>query len=163
MNAHALRIAHGIHDWMTSSRFSIATGAGMAAGMVEAESSWTRKAADRPSTPGCPTFSSVMRHIIDTMESKISTSVGPWKFDIRNCVTANDTPDTRIAGQIWIIPGKTAKDQISQNGTSTEKNGSWRQTIAPSLNGSRPVAAARPAIGAPRAPYATGAVLAMRE
>ena len=47
-------------------------------------------------------------------------------------------PQTRIAGHTWRMPRHPAKAQISQNGTSTEKNGSCRPTMAPSRNGSRP-------------------------
>ena len=43
---------------------------------------------------------------------------------------ANDRPVTRMAGQISIMPLRPAKAQISQNGTSTEKKGSWRPIIA---------------------------------
>src|SRR6516225_9147312 len=76
---------------------------------------------------------------------------------------ANDAPDTRTAGQIWIMPRHPAKAQISQNGTINEKNGSWRPTMAPRIYGSYPVTAASPAMGVPSAPYATGAVLAIKE
>src|SRR6267154_67803 len=55
-------------------------------------------------------------------------------------------------GQISFIPLKPAKVQISQNGTISEKNGSWRPTMAPRRNGSRPVTEARPWIGVPSAP-----------
>ena len=41
-------------------------------------------------------------------------------------------PHTAIGGQIAIMPRKPANTQISQNGTITEKNGSWRPIIAPS-------------------------------
>ena len=54
---------------------------------------------------------------------------------------ANDTPHTRIAGQISIMPRNPAKAQISQNGTISEKNGSCRPTMAPRTYGSNPVTA----------------------
>jgi len=62
----------------------------------------------------------------------MSTIQGLMKFEIRNCGTANDTPHTRIAGQIAIMPRQPANAQISQNGTISEKNGNCRPTIAPS-------------------------------
>ena len=62
----------------------------------------------------------------------MSTIHGLTKFEIRYCGIANDTPQTRIAGQICIIPRKPAKAQISQNGTIREKIGNCRPTIAPS-------------------------------
>ena len=52
------------------------------------------------------------------------------KFEIRNCGIAKDTPQTRIAGQICIMPRRPANAQISQNGTSSEKNGNCRPIIA---------------------------------
>src|SRR5947209_7279660 len=61
------------------------------------------------------------------------------------------------------MPFQPAKAQISQNGTINEKKGSCRPTIAPSRNGSMPVTLERPAMGVPRAPYATGAVLAIND
>ena len=71
------------------------------------------------------------------------------------------TPATRIAGQISSILRQPAKAQISQNGTITEKNGSCRPTIIDSSISSSPVTLARVMIGVPRAPKATGAVLAI--
>src|ERR1700735_856130 len=54
-------------------------------------------------------------------------------FEIRNCGIANERPQTRIAGQISNMPRRPAKAQISQNGTSNEKNGNCRPTMAPSV------------------------------
>ena len=65
---------------------------------------------------------------------------------------AKETPATRMAGQISIIRRKPTNAQISQNGTSTEKNGSWRPTIALNACRSRPVTAASTTIGVPNAP-----------
>ena len=62
----------------------------------------------------------------------MSTIHGLTKFEIRNCGTAKETPVTRMAGQISFMPLQPAKAQISQNGTISEKNGSWRPTMAPS-------------------------------
>ena len=59
-----------------------------------------------------------------------STSHGPWKLDMRNCGIAKLSPETRIAGQISIIPLRPAKAQMSQKGTSTEKKGNWRPIMA---------------------------------
>ena len=59
-----------------------------------------------------------------------STSHGPWKLETRNCGIANDTPATRMAGQMATMPRHPANAQISQNGTITEKNGSCRPTMA---------------------------------
>jgi hypothetical protein len=103
------------------------------------------------------------RETSDTMAATTSTSHGPWKFETRNCVTANDKPVTRIAGQISSMAFHPAKAQISQNGTSSEKNGSWRPIIPDSCSRSSPVTADKAMTGVPRAPYATGAVLAIRD
>ncbi|VVO45225.1 hypothetical protein PS710_06601 [Pseudomonas fluorescens] len=82
-------------------------------------------------------------------------------MDTRNCGTAKLTPATRIAGQISSILRQPAKAQISQNGTITEKNGNCRPTIIDSSISSSPVTLARVMIGVPKAPNATGAVLAI--
>src|SRR5512139_2281363 len=82
---------------------------------------------------------------------------------MRNCGIAKLTPVTRIAGQIPLTPFQPEKAQISQNGTSTEKNGSCLPTMADSAISSRPVTLASVMIGVPSAPYATGAVLAIRD
>jgi hypothetical protein len=82
----------------------------------------------------------------------MSTIQGLTKFEMRNCGIAKVTPQTRIAGQIAIMPRHPAKAQISQNGTISEKNGNCRPTIAPRRKGSMPVTLARPAIGVPSAP-----------
>src|SRR5438309_2241601 len=101
-------------------------------GMVPAESSRVRSAGDSHSSLGCQTLRNRTRHAIEIREAPMSTIHGLMKFEIRNCGIANVTPVTRTAGQIWIMPRKPAKVQISQNGTIREKNGSWRPTMAPS-------------------------------
>src|SRR3984957_4776812 len=68
-----------------------------------------------------------------------------------------------MAGQISFLPLQPANAQITQNGTSSEKIGNCRPTIAPRIYGSRPVTEARPWIGVPSAPKATGAVLAISD
>ena len=54
---------------------------------------------------------------------------------------AKVAPVTRIAGQTSIIPLQPAKAQISQNGTSSEKNGSCRPIIPDNSIRSSPVTA----------------------
>ena len=76
---------------------------------------------------------------------------------------AKVTPVTRIAGQMPLTPFHPAKAQMSQNGTSREKKGNCRPTMADKAISSRPVTLARVMIGVPRAPEATGAVLAMSD
>lgn len=93
-----------------------------------------------------------MRQAIEISEAPMSTIHGLIKFEIRNCGTANETPVTRIAGQISFVPLYPANAQTTQNGTITEKKGNCRPTMAPSWKGSMPVTLERPAIGVPRAP-----------
>src|SRR4051794_23217303 len=128
-----------------------------------AESSRLRSAGDVQSSLGDHTLRKSRRHAIEISDAPISTIHGLMKFEIRNCGTANETPVTRIAGQTSFMPFQPANAQISQNGTISEKNGNCRPTIAPSKNGSKPVTLARPAMGVPSAPKATGAVLAISD
>src|SRR5690242_20091093 len=153
---------HGISANQTCAVLAFAA-AGFAGGALAALSSLVRSAGESQSSFGCHTFRKPIRHAIDTSEAPMSTIQGLMKFEIRNCGIANETPVTRIAGQMSFMPLKPAKAQISQNGTISEKNGNCRPTIAPSMNGSSPVTLARPAIGVPRAPKATGAVFAISE
>src|SRR5258708_32408971 len=61
------------------------------------------------------------------------------------------------------MPFQPANAHTTQNGTISENTGNCRPTIAPRIYGSRPVTEARPWIGVPSAPYATGAVLAISD
>src|SRR5947209_19690962 len=119
--------------------------AGFGGGAVPAESSLVRNAGESHSCFGRHTLRKRMRHAIDTSDAPMSTIHGLMKFEIRNCGIANDTPVTRMAGQMSFMPFQPAKAQISQNGTISEKNGRCRPTIAPSRNGSMAVTLARPA------------------
>src|SRR5262245_61398896 len=101
-------------------------------GMVAAESSRVRRAGDVHTTFGRQILRKPMRQAMEMSEAPISTIHGLMKFEMRNCGMANETPHTRIAGHIWTMPRQPANAQISQNGTISEKNGSWRPTIAPS-------------------------------
>ena len=68
-----------------------------------------------------------------------------------------------MAGQTPIIPRHPANAATSQNGTISEKSGSWRPTMPLSARRSRPLTALSAMSGVPSAPNATGAVLAIRE
>src|SRR3954463_8291053 len=123
---------HGIsaaHTWVLLSTAGLT---GLTAGMVEAESSRVRSAGDSHSSAGCHTLRNPIRQAMQMSDAAMSTIHGLMKFDTTNWGTANDTPHTRMAGQIWIMPRQPANAQISQNGTMSEKNGSWRPTMAPS-------------------------------
>src|SRR5204863_1567230 len=66
---------------------------------------------------------------MEQIEATMSTSHGPCRFEIRNCGNANETPAVKAAGHTPSIPRKPAMAQTTQNGTISEKNGSWRPTI----------------------------------
>src|SRR5689334_10926654 len=142
---------HGISEYHTSLVVGFLV-LGFTGATVAAESSLVRSAAESHSSFGCHTLRNRMRQAIEISDAPISTIHGLTKFEIRNCGIANDTPVTRMAGQMSFMPLKPANTQISQNGTISEKNGSCRPTIAPSRKGSIPVTLERPAIGVPSAP-----------
>src|SRR6266481_1275176 len=112
---------------------------------------------------GCQNFKNVASEAIETIAATTSTNHGPWKLDTRNCGIAKHAPATKMAGQISSMPRKPANAHINQNGTISEKNGSWRPTIALNCLRSSPVTPCRPIKGAPKAPNATGAVFAINE
>src|SRR5688500_8624071 len=109
-----LTIRHGTHARMTSARLCAC--ATCAVGPLPSPGNSHTRA-------GCQTFRKNTTAPSDTIDDTTSTSHGPWKFEMRNCGTANDTPETRIAGQTDHIPRTPANAQISQNGTITEKTG----------------------------------------
>ena len=49
---------------------------------------------------GVQNFSSTTSAMMDESDATMSTSIGPTKFETRNCETANATPATSAAGQI---------------------------------------------------------------
>ena len=112
---------------------------------------------------GCQTRRKSTSAAIEAIEATTSTSHGPCRLETRNCSAANGTPAMRIAGQMPSIPRHPANAATSQNGTSTEKNGSCRPTMPLKAWRSRPLTALSAMSGVPSAPNATGAVLAMSE
>ena len=52
------------------------------------------------------------------------------KFDTKNWGTAKAMPVTMVAGQTARMPRHPQNATSSQNGTSTEKNGNCRPTMA---------------------------------
>src|SRR5262245_3221842 len=142
---------HGVRAFQTSERVGCLderTGTGA----VPAEPSCVRSLGEVQMVFGLQILRKPIRQAIEMSEAPMSTIQGLTKFEIRYCGTAKDTPVTRIAGQISFVPFQPANTQISQNGTMSEKNGSWRPTMAPRRYGSRPVTDASPAIGVPSAP-----------
>src|SRR5215470_16358963 len=123
---------HGINEAQTCAWVGFVSAPAGRGGASLAESSWLRSAGDSHNSFGCHTFRNPIRQAIEMSEAPMSTIHGLMKFEIRNCGMANDTPHTRMAGQIAIMPRQPANAQISQNGTMSEKNGSCRPTMAPS-------------------------------
>jgi hypothetical protein len=123
---------HGIRALQSCAWVSGVLSTAFGAVMVAAEISLPRSAGDSQSSLGCQTFRNRIRQPIEISDAPMSTIHGLMKFEITNCGIANDTPVTRMAGQIATIPRKPANAQISQNGTISENNGSCRPTIAPS-------------------------------
>ena len=74
---------------------------------------------------GCQIRKNKVNAAMDVIDAMMSTNQGPCSVETKYCGTAKQTPVTRIAGQIWIIPRKPANAQINQNGMITEKKGSW--------------------------------------
>src|SRR5690349_19965697 len=63
---------------------------------------------------------------IETAALTMSTSQGPCKLLMRNCIAAKVPPAVRHAGQISSMRRQPTCAAISQNGTTSEKIGSWR-------------------------------------
>src|SRR4051812_22811521 len=124
---------HGVSAAQTSARLGGGPAVMGLIGAVPAESSRVRNAGEVHNCFGCQTRRKPIRQAIEISEAPISTIHGLMKFEMRNCGTAKETPQTRIAGQISIMPRQPAKAQISQNGTISEKNGNCRPTIAPRM------------------------------
>ena len=153
-NTSTLRMSHGIQAPRTSRR-EWPCGLSPMGGV------------SRPASPqrsrGCQCRSRRVREAMETTAETTSTSQGPWRFEIRSCGTANEAPATAMAGQIPSVPRSPAKAQTSQKGTTSEKTGSCRPTIALRRSRSSPVTLWRATIGVPSAPKATGAVLAISD
>src|SRR6266404_9521532 len=126
----AQTMIHGASARQTCAVVGSAPGRG-GGGIVPAESSRRRKAGEVHSSAGCQILKKPIRHAMQISEAPISTIHGLTKLEIKNWGTAKDTPQTRIAGQMAIMPRHPAKVQMSQNGTMSEKNGSCRPTMAP--------------------------------
>ena len=90
-----------------------------------------------------------------------STSAAPTKFAMNAWRIANDAPQTRTAGQTPTSPFQPAIVTTIQAGMMREKKGSCRPAIAEIACSSSPVTFDSVMIGVPRAPNATGAVLAI--
>src|SRR3982075_4767587 len=121
---------HGTNDHHIWPRVGAGPGLG-GFGMVAAESSRLRKAGEVQISFGFQTWKKPIRQAMQMSEAPMSTIHGLMKFEIRNCGTAKDTPQTRMAGEIETAPRQPANAQISQNGTMSEKNGRRRPPTGP--------------------------------
>src|SRR5262249_49317163 len=115
---------HGVSAAQTWASVGLVVGAGSGGGTVDAEVSWVRSAGDNHRFAGFHTCRKPIRQAMEMSEAPISTIQGLMKLEITNCGTANDTPVTRMAGQISIMPRQPANAHTTQNGTMSEKNGS---------------------------------------
>src|SRR6266542_5003286 len=111
---HARRSAAFSQAGSDPSRFRVSSASGTA-GEMPAQLSF-----------GLQNFSSTTSATMDETDAIMSTSIGPMRFETRNCGTANATPATSAASQILIMPRKPAIAHTTQNGTMSEKNGSCR-------------------------------------
>ncbi len=111
---------------------------------------------------GCQTLRNRVRQIRLARAEVMSGSSGPMKLEVKYWVTAKLRPATRAAGQVSFTPRRPSIMNTSQNGTNSDSSGSWRPVMAPMWKASMPVTWPATMIGMPRAPKATGAVLAIR-
>ena len=72
---------------------------------------------------GCHLFRNSDKQIKLTKAEVTSGNSGPMKLAVKNCVTANDTPATKIAGHVWRMPRMPSIIATNQNGTTTDKIG----------------------------------------
>ena len=161
MKTKTVRMAQGVQARITSARGCWVTARG--AWASPPLFSWPLSEVERQMVLGCHMRRKPTVQTMETMAAMMSTSSGPMKLDTRYCGMAKDTPVTKMMGQISIMALRPAKAQISQNGTSTEKNGSWRPTMAVTSIRSYPWTLASVITGVPSAPKATGAVLAISD
>lgn len=121
---NTVRMTQGVQALTTAARGCTV---GLTAGLASPPScSWPRRDTEVQMRRGCHTRRKPTSATIEHIAAITSTSSGPMKLLTRYCGIAKDRPVTRMAGQISHIALRPAKAQISQNGTSSEKKGSWR-------------------------------------
>src|SRR6202008_1835656 len=101
-------ISHGMMPRHISAGVTLAVDMGLT-GVVATQASPVRSLGDSHSSFGCQTLRNRISAAIEQSEAPMSTIHGLMKFEIRYCGTANDTPVTRIAGQISFMPFQPAK------------------------------------------------------
>src|SRR5215831_21369475 len=116
---------HGSSALHSSDWVSGVLSSGVVFSICAADSSWPRSSGDNQSCFGCHTFRNRISAPIEISDAPMSTIQGLMKLEITNCGIAKETPVTRIAGQTSFMPRQPAKAHTTQNGTISEKNGSW--------------------------------------
>jgi hypothetical protein len=120
MNTKPVRNIHGSHAFQ----------AGPVAAAVAAATAGVAGVGLTSSSAGFQNRISSTSENIATAALTMSTSHGPWKLLIANCMVAKVPPATRQAGHTSIMRRQPTWAATSQNGTISEKIGSWRPTIA---------------------------------
>src|SRR5512133_2565502 len=115
MKTNTDKMAQGVQARMSSAVECLTIGCGALASA--ALTSWPRMDGEAQIFLGCQTRRNRISAPIDTMAAMMSTSSGPMKLLTRYCGIANDTPVTKMAGQMSIMALRPANAQISQNGT----------------------------------------------
>src|SRR4030095_11082440 len=100
-NTNTVRMAQGVHARIRSAR-EWRVG-GVVAWASPLSVSWPLSDPEVQIFFGCHTRRNRISETIETIAAMMSTSSGPMKLETRYCGMANDSPVTRIAGQISII------------------------------------------------------------
>ena len=159
-NTAAERKSQGIHAQATVRGVSLISLSAVGSGgppLAGVENPWVCCQHSR----GCHTVMKSAKAARLAKPPTTSTSAGPTKFAISACAMANEAPQTSTAGHTPASPRHPAIVTTIQAGMISEKNGSCRPAMAEIACSSSPVTFASVMIGVPRAPKATGAVLAI--
>src|SRR6185437_12079661 len=112
---------------------------------------------------GFQTRHSITNAAIAINDDSMSVRYGPTKFETRNCVPANATPQVIAAGITPANPRQPPSTSTRYAGMNNESGAHTRPTFALRLLSGSPVIPASVTSGMPIAPNATGAVLASRQ
>jgi len=101
--------------------------------------------------------------VTETIEATTSVISTVMKFEVTNWARPNETPATRAIGQVCRSPRRPSTRNTRISGTTAASTGVCRPAIWASVCTSMPVTPESAMIGAPIAPKATGAVLAISD
>ncbi len=96
----------------------------------------------------------------DSREATTSASGTETKFDVAYWASPKTTPPISAGGQASRRPRRPSTMATSARGTTADKIGVWRPTMAPKVSVGKPETFASVMMGVAIAPNATGAVLA---